>query len=143
MRPPFFILSSSRRVRKTVHWYLGQNRQPGTEEQTRRFQKKNKNKNTNHRRGARLHRWEMVCAEPGPESRAPRDQSKRRHREERLRCFFSSLLSSNCPPIFYLSLAAVSSAPLLSPPPISYLPSFPARSSPTTPPATLGKETAV
>lgn len=40
MRPPFFILSSSRRVRKTVHWYLGQNRQPGTEEQTRRFQKK-------------------------------------------------------------------------------------------------------
>ena len=67
-----------------------------------------------HRRGARLRRWQMVCAESGAESRAPRDQSERRDREEGLRCCFSSLLSSYCAPIFCLSLAPVSSAPLLS-----------------------------
>lgn len=53
----------------------------------------------------------MVSAETGLESRAPRDQSERRHRVEGLRCSFSSLLSSNYPPIFSLSLAPASSAP--------------------------------
>lgn len=55
-------------------------------------------------------RWRMASAETGPESRAPRDQSERRHREGGLRCFFSRFLSSNSPPIFDLSLALVSSA---------------------------------
>lgn len=69
--------------------------------------------------------WRMVSAETGPESRAARDQSERRHRQEGLRCFFSPLLSSNYPPIFDPSLALVSSAlstsRLLSPQPPSPL----------------------
>lgn len=126
MRPLVFILSSSRRVRKTVRGYLGPNRQPWKNQPGVR----KKQKKSPHRRSARLHGWQLLSAETGPESRAPRDQSEPRHGEEEgPRYLFSSLLPSNYPPIFYLSLALVSSAPtpalstshLLSPQPPSPL----------------------
>lgn len=122
---------------ETVHWYVGQDRQRGAEEEHRGAREAPRRTVT--ARAAPLVVWTVeaatkVVSETGPESSAPRDQTERRHREDGFSRFFFSLalslsLSSTPPPTtFYLSLPlththtrARASSALHSPPLISYL----------------------
>lgn len=98
---------------ETVHWYVGQDRQRGAEEEHRGAREAPRRTVT--ARAAPLVVWtveaatKVVSAETGPESSAPRDQTERRHREDGFSRFFFSRslplsLSSTPPPTtFYLS----------------------------------------